>query len=86
MTAINFTAKKREIKKTGRFKVTINTVPAYNPLYVEYEITVEDFGEPDFIRVRSCDYKGSEPEKIAKQMIEKLKGTKIIETKVYYSD
>ena len=77
-----------EKKKSGRFRVTIDTIADKNSLYLSYAIKIEDFIESDYIRIYNEHYTGSNPEKWVSEKIEKIKSQErsIKETKVYYRD
>lgn len=61
MEIVNLSKKRLQRKRSGRFKIQIDTLPASNPMYVQYEITVSDLGNPDFVRVKTATYTGSNP-------------------------
>jgi putative transposon-encoded protein len=83
---IDLTKKRISKKKCGRFKVTIDTVAANDSLLVSYDITVEDFGNSDYVKVYNKHYNGSRPEKMAQEIIERIRGINIINTKSFYTD
>lgn len=88
MVIIDLSEKKNKQKRTGRFRVTIKTLSIKNSLHVKYFIEVEDFADEDYVRIKSANYTGSEPEKQAQRMIEQFKEQErgVLNTEVYYSD
>lgn len=83
---IDFTKRSISKKKGGRFKITIETVAENDSLLVSYDITVEDFGDPDYVRVYNKHYNGSRPEKIAQEIIERIRGRNVTNTEIFYKD
>lgn len=83
---IDFTKRSISKKKSGRFKITIETVAENDSLLVSYDITVEDFGDPDYVRVYNKHYNGSRPEKIAQEIIERIRGRNVTNTEIFYKD
>ena len=87
MELINLSDKKLESKKDGRFQVTIKTIEPTDSILVSYEIKVKDYGEGDgYVSIYQKSYSGSNPEKIAQQMVDGIKRKKVTKTKVYYLD
>ncbi|WP_054640060.1 hypothetical protein [Lactococcus fujiensis] len=77
MTVIDFSKKKIEEKRNGRFKVKIKTIEATNSLFVSYDIAIRDFeGDDELVCVYSEHYTGSDPVKRAKEMINQIKDKK----------
>ncbi|GAA5428025.1 hypothetical protein [Lactococcus lactis] len=90
MEVINLSDKKLESKKDGRFKVTIKTIEPTDSILVTYDIEVKDYsdeGEEDgYVSIYQKSYSGSNPEKIAQQMVDGIKRKKVTKIKVYYLD
>ena len=87
MELSNLSDKKLESKKDGRFQVTIKTIEPTDSILVSYEIKVKDYGEEDgYVSIYQKSYSGSNPEKIAQQMVDGIKRKKVTKIKVYYLD
>ncbi|MDN5629790.1 hypothetical protein C9I44_00785 [Lactococcus garvieae] len=88
MSVIDLSKNKSNKKHTGRFRVTIKTLKSSSTLFIRYLIEIEDFANPDYVTIKSEYYTGSDPEKQAQRMVEKIKKQEQLTTnaEVYYLD